>query len=334
MAKSRAFFGAAVGAALIASTLAVGSQASAEPGSCDSRNNNTYEKLLECVTVDGAREHQAALQAIADANNGIRTSGTPGYDQSAAYVAERMEAAGYDVTVQDFSFQTFIQLSPTVLEQVAPAVGSIATNIMSYSGSGDVTAAVSTVSAITGCSPADFAGFPAGNIALISRGACTFALKATNAFNAGASGVIIYNNIPGTLNGTLGSTFTLDIPVTSVTLDVGQQLAATPGLVMRLKTDTFRGVATTSNVFAETPGGDPDNVVMVGAHLDSVNAGPGIQDNGSGSAAILEVAESMAKVKPVNKVRFAWWGAEESGLVGSTYYVNNLSPEEQAQIAL
>jgi Zn-dependent M28 family amino/carboxypeptidase len=65
-----------------------------------------------------------------------------------------------------------------------------------------------------------------------------------------------------------------------------------------------------------------------------VNAGPGIQDNGSGSAAILEVAEQMAKVKPRNKVRFAWWGAEESGLVGSTYYVNNLSAAEQAKIAL
>ncbi len=76
-------------------------------------------------------------------------------------------------------------------------------NIMSYSGSGDNTAQVSTVSAITGCNAADFAGFPAGNIALISRGACTFALKATNAYNAGAAGVVIYNNIPGTLNGTL-----------------------------------------------------------------------------------------------------------------------------------
>jgi aminopeptidase Y len=159
-------------------------------------------------------------------------------------------------------------------------------------------------------------------------------LKATNAYNAGAVGVIIYNNIPGTLNGTLGSTFTLDISVTSVTLDVGQQLAATPGLVMRLKTDTFRGIATTSNVIAESKSGDPNNVIMAGAHLDSVNAGPGIQDNGSGSATILEVAEQMAKVNPRNKVRFAWWGAEESGLVGSTYYVNNLSPEQQEQITL
>ncbi len=307
---------------------------------CDTRTNNTYKELLECATLDGAREHQAAFQAIADANNGIRTSGTPGYDQSAAYVAAKMTAAGYVVTTQDFVFQTFISLTPAVLEQVSPApAGPIVNNIMSYSGSGDNTAAVTALPAppvdpTPGCEAADFVGFPAGNIALISRGTCTFALKATNAFNAGAAGVVIYNNIAGTLNGTLGSTFTLDISVTAVTQEVGQALAAIPGLVMRLKTDTFRGEATTSNVFAETPGGDPNNVVMVGAHLDSVNAGPGIQDNGSGSAAILEVAEAMAKVKPVNKVRFAWWGAEESGLVGSNHYIANLPQAEQDKIAL
>jgi len=307
----------------------------AGPKSCDNRVNNTQGKLQECVTVDGVREHQAALQAIADANNGIRVSGTPGYDKSVDYVVAKMMDAGYDVTVQDFEFQTFFELSPSVLEQVTPSpAGPIVNSIMSYSGSGDNTAAVSTLSVITGCNASDFAGFPAGDIALISRGACTFALKATNAFNAGASGVIIYNNIPGTLNGTLGSTFDLDISVTSVTQDVGQELAATPGLVMRLKTDTIRGEVTSSNVIAETPNGDPNNVIMVGAHLDSVSAGPGIQDNGSGSAAILEVALQMKKVKPRNKVRFAWWGAEESGLVGSTYYVDNLSEEELDQITL
>ena len=73
---------------------------------------------------------------------------------------------------------------------------------------------------------------------------------------------------------------------------------------------------------------------MAGAHLDSVQAGPGIQDNGSGSAAILEVAEQMAKVKPVNQVRFALWGSEEFGLLGSRHYVANLPQTEQDKIAL
>lgn len=301
---------------------------------CDNRVNNTQAKLLECVTLDGVREHQAALQAIADANNGIRVSGSPGFDQSVAYAEGVLRAAGYNVTVQPFTFQTFITLAPSVLEQVAPSAGALTNNIMSYSGSGDVTAPVSKLPVITGCNAADFAGFPAGNIALISRGACSFAIKATNAFNAGAAGVIIYNNAAGVLNGTLGNTFTLNIPVTSVTQALGQQLAATPGLLVRLATSTFRGIATTYNIFAESTGGDPNNVVMVGSHLDSVNAGPGINDNGSGTAAILETAQQMAKVKPRNKVRFALWGAEESGLVGSTYYVANLSAEERAKIVL
>lgn len=327
-------------AVLLLLALAAAPQLQAGPASCDTRVNDNHKKLLECVTLEGVRAHQAALQAIADANNGIRTSGTPGYDASVDYVVNQMTSYGYNVTIQSFQFQTFISLTPPILEQVAPPpAGPIANNIMSYSGSGDVTAPVTAlpappVDATPGCDAADFAGFPAGNIALISRGACTFALKATNAYNAGASGVVIYNNAPGVLNGTLGNGFTLNIGVTSVTQAVGQQLAATLGLVLRLKTDTFRGIATTYNVLAETSDGDPNNVIMAGAHLDSVNAGPGINDNGSGSAALLEIAKQMAKVKPRNMVRFAWWGAEESGLVGSTYYVNNLSQAERDQITL
>jgi Zn-dependent M28 family amino/carboxypeptidase len=328
------WFSAIVLAVTLAAAIGLARTAVAGPQSCDSRVNNTHAKLLECVTLEGVREHQAALQAIADANNGTRVSGSPGYDASVAYVKQRMEAAGYAVTVQPFDFQTFIVLSPSILEQVSPPpAGAFENSILSYSGSGDVTAPVTVVSNL-GCDAADFAGFPQDNIALISRGTCTFAIKATNAYNAGAVGVIIYNNTVGTINGTLGNDFTLDIPVTSVTQAVGQQLAATPGLVMRIKTDTFRGIATTYNVLAESRGGNPNNVIMAGAHLDSVNAGPGINDNGSGSAAILEVAEQMAKVNPRNKVRFAWWGAEESGLVGSTYYVNNLTQAELEQITL
>ena len=341
-------------AALIAAVLALASLpavATAGPQACEDRNNNTINKLLECVTIDGVREHQAAFQEIADDNNGIRTSGTPGYDASAAYVADRLEDAGYDVTLQPFQFNAFIQLGPSTLEQTAPGAVSYVEdtdyNLMSQTDPGDATGFVTAVdlalgdpsTSTSGCEATDFAGFPAGNIALMQRGACAFGLKGDNAAAAGAVGAIIFNqgNTPdrtGLINGTLGSGYSGGIPVFFATFDLGVEWAGTSGLELHMIADVLRGEATSYNVLAESTTGDPDNTIMAGAHLDSVNQGPGIQDNGSGSAALIEVAEQMAKVKPKNKVRFAWWGAEESGLVGSTIYVNGLSQEEQDQISL
>ena len=313
------------------------------PALCDARPNDTFKKLLDCVTLEGVREHQAAFQEIANDNGGTRVSGTPGYDESVDYAVDVLEARGYAVTVQEFAFVRFEVLSPSVLQQVAPPpTGDLPHIIMSYSGSGDVTAAVSTPSGdFRGCNASDWAGFPAGNIALVSRGAppgfpvaCTFGLKATNAIANGASGVVIYNNVPGDLAGTLGNAFTGNVPVVGITQSLGQTLASTPGLVLRLKTEVLRTPATSFNVLAESKGGDPNNVVMVGAHLDSVSAGPGINDNGSGSAAVLEVAEQLYRANTKNKVRFALWGAEEASLVGSTFYINNLSQAEHDKIAL
>jgi aminopeptidase Y len=174
--------------------------------------------------------------------------------------------------------------------------------------------------------------------ALVRACPCTFRLKTNNAIAAGAAAVLVYNNIPGVLNGTLGEADGLSaIPSLGLTQALGQSLVAqmTGGpVVLHVKTDTDSRPLETYNVLAETAGGDANNVVMVGGHLDSVTAGPGINDNGSGSAAILETAIQMAKVKPRNKVRFAWWSAEESGLVGSTRYVQSLTQAEGDRIAL
>ncbi len=323
--------------ALLGATVPVAT--AAPPAACTNRNNNTIQKLLECVDVEGVREHQAVFQDIADANGGTRASGTAGYDESAAYVVDRMEAAGYQVTVQEFDFVRFTEVTPGTLEQTLPPGGQLPNIVMTYSGSGDVTASVTVVAAppadaTPGCEPTDFPATTAGTIALISRGACTFAIKATNAANAGAIGVVIYNNIAGDLNGTLGSGFTLNLPVTGITQALGQQLAGTAGLELRLVTETLREPGVTSNVLAEKVGKNADNVVMAGAHLDSVPEGPGINDNGSGSAALIEVAEQMGKVKPQNTLRFAWWGAEEASLVGSNLYIAEISDEEFAKIAL
>ncbi|MEU8939808.1 M28 family metallopeptidase [Streptomyces goshikiensis] len=106
------------------------------------------------------------------------------------------------------------------------------------------------------------------------------------------------------------------------------------GFTTTLQTFTSSG-ATGYNLIADWPGGDPNSVLMSGSHLDSVTAGPGINDNGSGSAAILEtaLAVSRAGLQPTKHLRFGWWGAEELGMVGSKYYVNNLPAAEKTKIS-
>lgn len=310
--------------------------------------------LRAAVTVGGIRAHQAALQSIADANGGNRAAASSGYDASVAYVKGKLEEAGYQVSLQRFEFQYFEELSEAVLEQVAPTPTTYEYledfYTMDYSGSGDVTASVQAVDlrlpptggSTSGCESGDFSGFTAGNIALIQRGTCTFAQKATNAQAAGATGVIIFNegNTPDReplFGGTLGGRV-VDIPVVSASYALGVALndLIDDGLVLRLKTDTFIETRSTVNVLAETAKGRNDRVVVVGAHLDSVAEGPGIEDNGSGSAAILEIAIQMARlgIEPRNKVRFAWWGAEEAGLLGSEYYVSQLDARGIKNIAV
>jgi Zn-dependent M28 family amino/carboxypeptidase len=314
----------------------------AQTEDCAIRSNNTFDKLTACVTLEGVRAHQAALQAIANANGGNRAAGTPGYDASVEYIADQLNAAGYDVTLNAFPF-TYIALP--LLRQTAPTTATYESGAFTGTGYGDVTAAVTAVDinlamprdpVTSGCEAADFAGFPAGNIALIQRGTCGFAVKALNAQAAGASAVIIFNqgNTPDReplIVGTLAPS-TTTIPVVGASFADGVALAQ-PGSSAQVRVDAPQQV-TQYNVIAESRAGDPNNVIMLGGHLDSVQRGPGINDNGSGSAAILETARQMALVQPRNKVRFAFWGGEEAGLVGSTAYVNGLSLEQLGRIAL
>ncbi len=309
---------------------------------CDNRVNNTFSKLLECVTLAGVRQHQAAFQAVASENGGVRAAGTPGYDQSVSYVVGKLTAAGYDVTLNPFAF---VYAALPTLQQTAPIAATYEAGAFTGSGFGTVSASVTAVdinlvpprASTSGCEAADFAGFPAGNIALIQRGTCLFSVKALNAKAAGASAVIIFNqgNAPdreGLLEGTLGGPSVVDIPVVGASFANGVTLSQAGSRAT--VTQAAPQNVTQYNVIAESRSGDPNNVVMAGAHLDSVQRGPGINDNGSGSAAILETALQMAKIKPRNKLRFAWWGGEESGLIGSTAYVAGLSQAERDRIAL
>jgi len=322
---------------------------------------NTSQGLRKAVTLAGVREHQQALQDIAtNVGGGNRLAGTAGHDASADYVKGKLEAAGYTVSLHTFTFTLNSERTPSELQQISPTavtyVNGVDFAVMTYSGSGDVTAPVTAVDLVlppapvantstSGCEAADFVGFPAGNIALVQRGTCSFAAKATNAMAAGASAVIVFNEgqagRTAVINGTLGGPIAGAPPVVGSTFALGDDLAngvanGATGSTARVRTDMINEERQTSNVIADTPTGDPNNVILVGAHLDSVSRGPGINDNGSGSAGILEIAEQFAArgITPRNMVRFAWWSAEELGLIGSREYVNSRTPAELAQIEM
>jgi Zn-dependent M28 family amino/carboxypeptidase len=316
------------------------------------------KSLPSLVKTSNIRKHQKALQQISDANGGNRAVGSPGYEISVKYVKDQLKRAGYKPVEQEFNYPYYEQTAPTVFEQVSPnakayaettdagATGDFGT--FDFSGNGDVTAPIGVVdpdSADSGCEAADFAGFTAGNIALVKRGTCFFEDKARNAVAAGAVGILIYNDAAdptreGPVVGTLGVPFT--IPAAGPSAAVGQELvglAAQGPVTVHLKTTVINEERTSKNVIADwsPKGARKDNVIVVGAHLDSVPEGPGINDNGSGTATNLEIAKQLTKLGKndvKNTVRFGFWGAEELGLWGSTRYVESLSDAELAKIAL
>ncbi|TDN88499.1 Zn-dependent M28 family amino/carboxypeptidase [Microbacterium sp. BK668] len=317
-------------------------------------NNNSVKKITKAVTVEGVMNHLEAFQAIADENGGNRAAGLPGYEASVDYVMAQLAAAGYTPEKQAFEFDFFeenselIRISPdprTFVNEVDFIRNQFDSGTPEGTAEGPLVpvglvipaAGLPNNSNTSGCEAEDFVGFPEGGIALMQRGTCGFAVKALNAEAAGAAGAIIMNEgQPGRtgLIGMIGDATGLTIPVVNVTSAAGENLAATPGATVRVTVEFTADTRTAWNVIAQTKTGNPDNVVMAGAHLDSVQEGAGINDNGSGSAALLETAIQMQKVKPSNAVRFAWWGAEESGLLGSEHYVAELSEEEAAKIAL
>ncbi|MFI5960429.1 M28 family peptidase [Cryptosporangium sp. NPDC051539] len=338
--------------------LAVGTPAVAGPPTPAQSGAAASKKLTSAVNVGGVLTHLRKFQRIADANHGTRASGTPGFNQSADYVAAKLKHAGYRVTRQNFEFPFFQELSPSKFSQVSPTATTYVNGTdfatLSFSADGTAQGTVTAVdvnltpprASTSGCEAADFASFPRGNVALVQRGTCDFGVKVNNAAAAGAVGVIVFNQGNGTeadnadryelFEGNLGGP--VPVPAISVPYALGAQLAGTTNTVVKIETDTLSETRTTQNVIAETPGGRADNVVMAGAHLDSVPEGPGINDNGTGSAGLLEVALKYAPLarsaKPVNKVRFAWWGAEEGGTLGSQHYVDGLTPAQVADIGL
>lgn len=291
--------------------------------------------LQKQVTVEAMFAHLDKLQDIANANDGNRAVGTPGYQASVDYVADALRSKGFDVTTPEFSTRVFKAEKPVLTVGGA----DVAANALEFSvGTPGVDGPLVAAPAdeTPGCVPADYDGLPVqGSVILVDRGSCKFGDKAAIAARLGATALIVADNVDEEkMGGTLGEDNQVQIPVVGISKADGARLRATPGPVS-LKLDAGTRTITARNVIAQTKTGSTQNVVMVGAHLDSVPAGPGINDNGSGVAAVLATAMALGSTPDVrNAVRFAFWGAEEIGLVGSRRYIESLNVDQLKDIAL
>ncbi|KAI1429062.1 hypothetical protein F5Y12DRAFT_590139 [Xylaria sp. FL1777] len=265
-----------------------------------------------------------------------RVHGSEGHRNTVKYFKDTLEALNdyYKIELQEYSTEVTLA---SAREFSADGI-DYATDSFQFGNNGTWTDVPLVNVANLGCNPEDVPDSVAGNVALIARGDCTFVQKITNADTKGAVAAMIYNNAEaGVASGTLGGVNDL-IPLGGLTRADGLALAAR---IEAGETVTSSGnfwayvtLAPSHNVIATSKYGDPNNVLFLGAHSDSVDKGPGINDNGSGSCGILTIAKALSKWQTNSQVKFAWWTAEEEGLLGSEHFVNTSTPEDLAKIRL
>jgi Zn-dependent M28 family amino/carboxypeptidase len=320
------------------------------PASSAGAATGLADALRDALDVDAIVADLDRLQAIADAHGGNRAAGTEGYDASAAFVADELRRAGLVVDLQPVMIPAFTQNAPSTLAIDAPSAPVFEDlrdlKAMLFSASGDVTANVFALGfdpnaqpgnrAGRGCDAADWAVVPAGVIALVQPGQCRRHDAVVLAQAAGALAIVTTYAEWGrdaVRRPTLIEPDDIRIPVLGATHAVGLALAraAADGSRVHLSTATSVRRVSSTNVIGETAGGDPAHVVMLGGHLDSVIDGPGVNDNGSGTMAVLEIAREAAALagRPGGggvawKVRVAFWAGEEIGLFGSAAYITAL----------
>lgn len=281
--------------------------------------------------------HLIAFQRIADRNGGIRSPGTPGYQASLDYVSGKLTAAGFNVGVQEFP----VRYSAPLAEKLVVGGAPVTMHMALYTKNtpvGGITAPLAVVpnDGTAGCQATDYApGAYTGKIALIIRGGCTFTVKQQMAADAGAVAVVLQNNQDTWLRAGLASEADARIPTGGVSKSIGDAMIAHAGEPVTMELRTLDEMRTGKTLVAQTRTGRQDNVVVAGAHLDSVVEGPGVGTNGGGVAALLETAVHLGPTPRVNNaVRFVFWGSWEFGIVSSPYYIQHLTFEQQLDIAM
>jgi len=301
-------------------------------------------EFYETISLPNIMAHLRNLQDIATLHGGRSVS--QGYNASVDYVEAMLAETNYRVWRQEFTLSNTDVVGTPTFEQVAPVAAvytyDVDYSVVEYSGSGDVTAVVLEV-ANDGCAAGDYTG-ALGTAALAHwSGACSLMEMTELAMAANASALLVANTVEQSapVTGSLGSQAEADpaaitVPVLGVTYVVGLTLGSTAGATVHVDVEMETTELVTMNLLADTADGDEASLMVIGSHLDSKPNVPGINDNGSGAAVNLEVALQYfrAGYSSASKIRFAWWSAEELGLLGSQFYVQSLSPQEVADTVL
>ncbi|PIB03045.1 Aminopeptidase [Cercospora beticola] len=303
------------------------------------------EKLQDAISGDNLLARAQDLYKIAELswheyNHPTRVIGSAGHQATLEYIWATIAKLGdyYNLTEQNFPaysgnvFESRLVLGDEVINNAS------AMSLTPPTKDNEPVHGLLVLVENSGCSASDYPASVKNNIAFIKRGQCAFGDKSLNAGKAGALAAVIYNNENGTLHGTMGTpdpqhvaTFGISLEEATPTLDKlksGKEVDAIAYI------DAVVSTIRTQNIVAQTRDGDPDNCVMLGAHSDSVPEGPGINDDGSGTISLLEVARELTNYTVNNCVRFAWWAAEEEGLVGSNFYSSTLPEEENLKVRL
>lgn len=300
-------------------------------------------KLQHAITKDALRERAEALYNASLASQGshgnpTRVIGLPGHLKTIEYITEQLKLFGsyYKVSVEPF------HAVDGHVDQVLLLVEGIQPKLLAAFGltpaTGDPIFAKLVAAKGLGCDPSDFGPDARGNIVLLQRGTCPFGEKLRQAGLAGAAAIVVYD--PASkgkqLHGTMGKPHKDHVPSVLVLGTEGMAYAAVlatgKSLQASIYVDSVIKKIRTLNIVAETVDGDHENVVALGAHSDSVGEGPGINDDGSGTVSLLEVANQLRHFKVENAVRFGWFLAEEEGLVGSSHHAAHLLPQENLKV--
>ena len=318
-------------AAAVAVTAVACSQEPAAP------SNELPHDLARAVTVDAMFGHLRKFQEIADANGGNRAQGTPGYDASVDYVAGLLRDKGFDVETPEFERLGTVGGGSPSLTVSGRRFSVEQASLLVPTPDGGLNAPTLRPGKPAGCAASDYKGVTVkGAISVVDDTGCSIVVKQNVALAEGAVGLLVVSTSRPSPAGLFTSGYygQLKVPVGVIdkTADAALRRTTRP---VRLVLDNKAQMVKSRNLLAQTKTGSTDNVVVVGAHLDSIAGGPGINDNGSGVSAILETALQLGGSPAINNaVRFAFWGAEETGLEGSTQYIRTLAPEQLDKLAL